>query len=107
MLVCTAFYLPYWATFNYKAGAHWYTRAFFGALVSYSVVVYKSFPVSNRRQCQLLIVFGDVDVRSLWGLFMCERIMYHVFFNMHEENAGREDGMACFLFFPCISFYFF
>lgn len=44
MLVCTAFYLPFWATFNYKAGAHWYTRAFFGALVSYSVVVYKSFP---------------------------------------------------------------
>ncbi|KAF9114886.1 hypothetical protein BGX27_009531 [Mortierella sp. AM989] len=44
MLVCTAFYLPYWFTFNYKAGGHWYTRAFFGALVSYSVVVYKSFP---------------------------------------------------------------
>ena len=44
MLVCTAFYLPYWFTFNYKAGAHWYTRAFFGALVSYSVVVYKSLP---------------------------------------------------------------
>ncbi|KAF9586051.1 hypothetical protein BGW38_010111 [Lunasporangiospora selenospora] len=44
MLLCTAFYLPYWLTFNYKAGAHWYTRAFLGALVSYSVVVYKSFP---------------------------------------------------------------
>ena len=46
MLLCTAFYIPYWATFNSKAGAHWYARAFLGALVSYGVVVYKSFPVS-------------------------------------------------------------
>jgi hypothetical protein len=46
MLLCTAFYIPYWATFNSKAGAHWYSRAFLGALVSYGVVVYKSFPVS-------------------------------------------------------------
>ncbi|KAF9960224.1 hypothetical protein BGZ72_007615 [Mortierella alpina] len=44
LLICTAFYLPYWLTFNSKAGAHWYTRAFLGALVSYGVVVYKSFP---------------------------------------------------------------
>ncbi|KAG0204451.1 hypothetical protein BGX28_003597, partial [Mortierella sp. GBA30] len=44
LLICTAFYLPYWLTFNYKAGAHWYSRAFLGALVSYGVVVYKSFP---------------------------------------------------------------
>ncbi|KAG0278113.1 hypothetical protein BGZ95_004708 [Linnemannia exigua] len=44
MLLCTAFYIPYWATFNSKAGAHWYSRAFLGAVVSYGVVVYKSFP---------------------------------------------------------------
>ncbi|KAG9323217.1 hypothetical protein KVV02_007949 [Mortierella alpina] len=45
LLVCTAFYLPYWLTFNAKAGAHWYSRAFLGALISYGVVVYKSFPM--------------------------------------------------------------
>ncbi|KAF9997642.1 hypothetical protein BGZ80_007927 [Entomortierella chlamydospora] len=28
----------------FKAGSHWYARAFFGAVVSYGVVVYKSFP---------------------------------------------------------------
>ncbi|KAF8980898.1 hypothetical protein BGZ46_003511 [Entomortierella lignicola] len=44
LLICTAFYVPYWLTFHYKAGAHWYYRAFLGAIVSYSVVVYKSFP---------------------------------------------------------------
>ncbi|KAF8941532.1 hypothetical protein BGZ58_006935 [Dissophora ornata] len=36
--------MPYWLTFNYKAGSHWYARAFLGAIVSYGVVVYKSFP---------------------------------------------------------------
>lgn len=46
LLICTIFYLPYWATFHFRAGAHWYTRAFLGAILSYGVVVYKSFPVS-------------------------------------------------------------
>src|SRR5690349_20524213 len=84
MLVCTAFYLPFWATFNYKAGAHWYTRAFFGALVSYSVVVYKSFPVSARQcycyWCWLLVTY-PINV----GIVLRA---YHVFFNLHEEIAG-------------------
>ncbi|KAF9115178.1 hypothetical protein BGX27_008656 [Mortierella sp. AM989] len=44
LLICTVFYLPYWLTFNYKAGSHWYSYAFLGAIVSYGVVVYKSFP---------------------------------------------------------------
>ncbi|KAG0318161.1 hypothetical protein BGZ99_005827 [Dissophora globulifera] len=44
LLICATFYLPYWLTFSSKAGAHWYTRAFLGAIVSYGVVVYKSFP---------------------------------------------------------------
>ncbi|KAF9392518.1 hypothetical protein CPB97_000600 [Podila verticillata] len=44
LLICTLFYLPYWLTFRYSAGAHWYTRAFLGAILSYGVVVYKSFP---------------------------------------------------------------
>ncbi|KAF9284412.1 hypothetical protein BGZ74_001740 [Mortierella antarctica] len=44
LLICTIFYLPYWATFHFRAGAHWYTRAFLGAILSYGVVVYKSFP---------------------------------------------------------------
>ncbi|KAI8358338.1 hypothetical protein B0O80DRAFT_444528 [Mortierella sp. GBAus27b] len=44
MLVCTTIFLPYWVTFNTKAGAHWYSGAFLGAVVSYGVVVYKSFP---------------------------------------------------------------
>ncbi|KAG0339518.1 hypothetical protein BG004_006780 [Podila humilis] len=39
-----SFYLPYWLTFHFRAGAHWYTRAFLGAILSYGVVVYKSFP---------------------------------------------------------------
>ncbi|KAI8605639.1 hypothetical protein EDD21DRAFT_363107 [Dissophora ornata] len=44
LLICAGFYMPYWLTFNYKAGSHWYARAFLGAIVSYGVVVYKSFP---------------------------------------------------------------
>ncbi|KAF9170409.1 hypothetical protein BGX21_008819 [Mortierella sp. AD011] len=44
LLICTLLYLPYWLTFSFKAGSHWYARAFFGAVVSYGVVVYKSFP---------------------------------------------------------------
>lgn len=62
MLVCTGFYLPYWLTFNYKAGAHWYTRAFFGAVLSYAIVVYKSFPV---RPC--LSSFFVLRVRMSGG----------------------------------------
>ncbi|KAF9947207.1 hypothetical protein BGZ65_009015 [Modicella reniformis] len=44
MLVCAALYFLYWITFNYGAGAHWFSRAFLGAIVSYGVVIYKSFP---------------------------------------------------------------
>ncbi|KAF9956008.1 hypothetical protein BGZ70_010059 [Mortierella alpina] len=65
MLICTAFYLPYWATFNYKAGAHWYTRAFFGALISYSVVVYKSFPDIQFTAQFAQTLFSEENVQYL------------------------------------------
>ncbi|KAF9104604.1 hypothetical protein BGX29_001561 [Mortierella sp. GBA35] len=65
MLVCAAFYLPYWLTFNYKAGAHWYTRAFFGALVSYSVVVYKSFPEIRFDAQFVQRLFSEENVQYL------------------------------------------
>ncbi|KAI1302857.1 hypothetical protein EDD11_005461 [Mortierella claussenii] len=44
VLICAAFYMPYWLSFNYKAGAHWYKRAFLGAMISYGIVAYRSFP---------------------------------------------------------------
>ncbi|KAG0034566.1 hypothetical protein BGZ81_004110 [Podila clonocystis] len=65
MLVCTGFYLPYWLTFNYKAGAHWYTRAFFGAVLSYAIVVYKSFPNIQFTAAFAQTLFAEENVQYL------------------------------------------
>ncbi|KAF9426208.1 hypothetical protein BGZ94_006823 [Podila epigama] len=63
VLICTTFYLPYWATFHFRAGAHWYTRAFLGAILSYGVVVYKSFPVIQFEPQFLQAVFTEENVQ--------------------------------------------
>ncbi|KAG0368358.1 hypothetical protein BC939DRAFT_444487 [Gamsiella multidivaricata] len=63
VLICTVFYLPYWLTFNYKAGSHWYSRAFLGAILSYGVVVYKSFPKFKLEAQFLQSVFVEENVQ--------------------------------------------
>ncbi|KAF9969141.1 hypothetical protein BGZ73_008641 [Actinomortierella ambigua] len=58
-------YLTYWITFRSAAGAHWYSRAFLGALVSYSVVVYKSFPQVQFTAQFAQTVFAEENVQYL------------------------------------------
>ncbi|KAG0047554.1 hypothetical protein BGZ83_007408 [Gryganskiella cystojenkinii] len=107
MLVCTALYLPYWATFNYKAGAHWYTRAFFGALISYSVVVYKSLPAQVQFTTQFAqTLFSEENVQYLlMAIFwwrstpmLAPLIPYAIFAFFNSLNYTRTNILPA--FFP-------
>jgi hypothetical protein len=79
MLVCSTIFLPYWLTFHTKAGIHWYSTAFLGAIVSYGVVVYKSFPVSAcmldpKLQCLHIVVIFATDAAPFFFFNVCERL---------------------------------
>jgi len=43
VLFCTSFYFWYWITFSSSEGVNFYHVAYFGAMLSYGVVIYKSF----------------------------------------------------------------
>ncbi|KAF9586017.1 hypothetical protein BGW38_010411 [Lunasporangiospora selenospora] len=97
LLFCSALYLPYWLTFSAKAGAHWYTRAFFGALISYSVVVYKSFPSVQFTAQFAQTVFTEENVQYLlmaiywWRTtpFIAALIPYGIFAFFNAINYVR------------------
>ncbi|KAG0364029.1 hypothetical protein BC939DRAFT_445897 [Gamsiella multidivaricata] len=106
MLVCTSMYLPYWVTFNSKAGAHWYSRAFFGALVSYSVVVYKSFPAIQFTAQFAQTLFSEENVQYLlMAIFwwrstpmLAPMIPYAIFAFFNSLNYTRTNILPA--FFP-------
>ncbi|KAF9431473.1 hypothetical protein BGZ76_000256 [Entomortierella beljakovae] len=106
MLICTSFYLPYWVTFNYQAGAHWYTRAFFGALVSYSVVVYKSYPNIQFTTQFAQNLFSDENAQYLlMAIFwwrstpmLAPLMPYAIFAFFNSLNYARSNILPA--FFP-------
>ncbi|GJJ77695.1 transmembrane protein 33 [Entomortierella parvispora] len=105
LLFCTAMYLPYWLTFNYKAGAHWYTRAFVGALISYGVVVYKSFPEFKFDAQFLQSVIVEENVQYfLMAIFwwrstpmLAPLIPYVVFAFFNALNYTRTNLLPAFM----------
>ncbi|KAG0264702.1 hypothetical protein BG011_006279 [Mortierella polycephala] len=106
MLTCTALYLPYWLTFNYAAGAHWYTRALLGALVSYTVVVYKSFPNIQFTAEFAQALFSEENVQYLlMAIFwwrstpmLAPLIPYAIFAFFNSLNYTRTNILPA--FFP-------
>ncbi|KAF9425278.1 hypothetical protein BGZ76_003351 [Entomortierella beljakovae] len=99
LLICSLFYLPYWLTFNAKAGAHWYGHAFLGAIVSYAVVVYKSFPhIKLEAQfLQSMIVEENVQYFMMaifwWRTtpFIAALVPYAVFAFFNAINFARSN----------------
>ncbi|RIA83205.1 hypothetical protein C1645_834154 [Glomus cerebriforme] len=70
VLFCTTIYFYYWITLSWSEGINYYSAAYLGAMLSYGVVVYKSFGLPQLNWEYFQRINRDENVFYLMLAFM-------------------------------------